>query len=159
VGDVIDAYLRELGAQVGPLPLRRRLLAEAEDHLRAAAGSLRAEGVGPAEAERRAVERFGAPGEVARRLRAEVGARARAWGAWLVPILVVLYVVPFYAVPENTFPPAPWASTPGSLAWKHELSLFAFAAAASTEKAGAAASSARRMSAMARAFARGMPGD
>ena len=127
--DVIGRYLRELGAEVGPLPLRRRLLAEAEDHLRSAAQELEAEGVERAEAERRAVERFGAADDVARRLRAEVGARARRWSAWLVPVLVALYLAPFYLVPENAFPPAPWATTPSYLAWKHDVALDAFAAA------------------------------
>jgi hypothetical protein len=139
VGDVIAAYLRELDAEVGPLPLRRRLLAEAEDHLRATAEALEAEGVDRAEAERRAVERFGAAEAVARRLRAEVGARARRWGAWVVPLLVALYVAPFYVVPENAFPPAPWATTPGYLVWKHDVALWAFAAAVALALLGAAA--------------------
>jgi hypothetical protein len=137
--DVIGRYLRELGAEVGPLPLRRRLLAEAEDHLRSAAEELEAEGVERDEAERRAVERFGAAGAVARRMRAEVGVRARRFGAWLVPVLVALYVAPFYVLPENAFPPAPWATTPSYLAWKHDVALDAFAAAAGLALLGALA--------------------
>jgi hypothetical protein len=137
--DVIGRYLRELRREVGPLPLRGRLLAEAEDHLRSATEALEAEGVERAEAERRAVERFGAADAVARRLRAEVGARARRWSAWLVPVLVALYVAPFYVVPENAFPPAPWATTPSYLAWKHDVALGAFAVAAGLALLGALA--------------------
>ena len=127
--DVIGRYLRDLSAGVGPLPLRRRLLTEAEDHLREVAEALEQAGIERDEAERRAVERFGPVEDVARRLRAEVGARARRWSAWVLPVLVALYVAPFYVVPENAFPPAPWATTPSHLAWKHDVALGAFAAA------------------------------
>lgn len=136
---VIDRYLRELSAEVGALPLRRRLLAEAEDHLRELAEALEATGVERAEAESRAVERFGAADAVARRLRAEVGARARRWSAWLTPVLVAIYLAPFYVLPENAFPPAPWAATPSSLAWKLDVALGAFAAAAVLALLGALA--------------------
>ena len=142
--DVIGRHLRELRGEVGRLPLGRRLLVEAEDHLRAVAEELEAAGAERAEAERRAVERFGSVDAVARRLRAEVGARARAWGAWLVPVLVALYVAPFYVLPENSFPPAPWAETPGSLAWKQDVSLWAFAAAVLLAALGAIAATRTR---------------
>ena len=62
----IDAYMDRLDVELrlNRVP-RRRLLAEVEDHLRASATELNAEG-GVEEAERRAVERFGAAATVAR---------------------------------------------------------------------------------------------
>ena len=70
----IDAYLdrldHELRLQRAP---RRRLLAEVEDHLRSCARELGA-GVDEAEAERRAVERFGAAATVARHFAQTVAA-------------------------------------------------------------------------------------
>ena len=70
----IDAYLdrldRELRLQRAP---RRRLLAEVEDHLRACARELGA-GVDEAEAECRAIERFGAAATVARHFAQAVAA-------------------------------------------------------------------------------------
>jgi len=62
---VIELYLEALDRKlvdVGiPIRLRRRILAEAEDHLRADDGAL---------------ERFGAPAEIANEFAAEIGARA-----------------------------------------------------------------------------------
>jgi hypothetical protein len=64
----IAAYLQQLDEELrlkhAP---RKRLLAEAEDHLRSAADELAGEGRFPAEAEHMAVARFGAAAEVARR--------------------------------------------------------------------------------------------
>jgi hypothetical protein len=64
----IAAYLQQLDEELRlKRAPRKRLLAEAEDHLRSAADELAGEGRFPAEAERVAVARFGAAAEVARR--------------------------------------------------------------------------------------------
>ena len=72
---MIEAYLDELGSELGNVGirgrLRRRILAESEDHLRS---------------DPDAVERFGAPAELANAFAAELGARASrraAVGAFL----------------------------------------------------------------------------
>jgi hypothetical protein len=72
---VIDEYLVELGRQLAAVGIRgrirRRILAESEDHLRADDGAL---------------DRFGSPAEVANAFAAELGARASrraAVGAFL----------------------------------------------------------------------------
>jgi hypothetical protein len=80
----IGAYLRRLDDELrlrrAP---RRRLLAEAEDHLRSAAEELVREGRPAADAEREAVARFGAAPEVARRFaHAAASSTARAAAAW-----------------------------------------------------------------------------
>jgi hypothetical protein len=64
-GDLIEEYLDELSRELGQVGirgrLRRRILAESEDHLRTGPGAL---------------ERFGAPAELANTFAAELGARA-----------------------------------------------------------------------------------
>lgn len=72
----IDAYLNELlVALQGNAPDVRRVLAEAEEHLRDAAAEGVAAGLEPEEAERQAVARFGSARLVARRFAAETPAR------------------------------------------------------------------------------------
>jgi hypothetical protein len=68
----LDALLGELR---GPAPYIRRMLAETETHLREAADAVEAGGPGRVAAERVAVERFGAPGEVARAANKGAGVR------------------------------------------------------------------------------------
>ncbi|MEP7089525.1 MAG: hypothetical protein ABI776_05390 [Nocardioidaceae bacterium] len=64
--DQIDAYLDELAVRLRIGPARvRRLLAEAEEHLREAAARDVAAGTDQQLAEHRAVERFGTPRQVA----------------------------------------------------------------------------------------------
>jgi hypothetical protein len=61
------SYLRALRAALRVSPATaERILAEVEDHLRQATEEEMAAGAAPEEAERRAVERFGTPEEVAR---------------------------------------------------------------------------------------------
>ncbi|MFN8558401.1 MAG: permease prefix domain 1-containing protein [Dehalococcoidia bacterium] len=70
----IDDYLDALFAELRVAPrLARRILAETEDHLREAAAREVAAGVPEAEAEARAIARFGAPHLVARRFVQEQG--------------------------------------------------------------------------------------
>jgi hypothetical protein len=111
-----DAYVRELERRL-PFALghRARVLAEVREHLR--------------EGREESLARFGPVDDLAAELRPELRARALATASWLIPVLVVLFVVPFYVIPENAFPPAPWAAVPGYLAWKHDVALTAFAVA------------------------------
>jgi hypothetical protein len=100
---VIDDYLAELGRQLGSVGirgrLRRRILAESEDHLRADDGAL---------------DRFGTPAEVANTFAAELGARASrraAVGAFLaLGVAGAVYAVSFLSAsfagqpPPDTWP-------------------------------------------------------
>jgi hypothetical protein len=70
----IDRYLDELfGRLAGTGAAGRRLLAEAEDHLRAAAADAMTCGMQADQAEHEAVTRFGQSGVVARQVRAVYG--------------------------------------------------------------------------------------
>ncbi len=72
--DAIDRYLDELGGRLWLAPTRtRRILAEAEDHLREAATRRITAGDEPAEAQRRAIAEFGPVREVAGRFVADAG--------------------------------------------------------------------------------------
>lgn len=97
----IAAYLARLDDElrVNRAP-RRRLLAEAEDHLRSVAEELVATGRSPADAERAAVARFGAAAEVARRFaHAAASSTARTAAFWTglafiaYAVTAVLFVV------------------------------------------------------------------
>jgi hypothetical protein len=86
----IQAYLdgleRELRSRRAP---RRRLLAEAEDHLRSAAEELVAGGHSPVDAEQAAIERFGAAREVAHRFAlATAASTARSAVAWASVVFI-----------------------------------------------------------------------
>jgi hypothetical protein len=85
-GDAIATYLTELERELRLKRVpHRRLLAETADHLRSSAQDLEAGGVAPGEAERLAVERFGAAALVARRFAHVVAStsarRALVWTA------------------------------------------------------------------------------
>jgi hypothetical protein len=70
----IERYLDELFDRLaGQGAAGRRALAEAEDHLRAAAGDAMARGLPAGQAERDAVTRFGSPAVVARKMRSAAG--------------------------------------------------------------------------------------
>lgn len=127
---MIDAYLAELRRTLGrAFLLRRRLLAEAEAHLRDSAQALQRSGLPADDAEREAVARFGPARAVA------ADAVRAAWPRSLVaPALLLLgtllvYVMPLYAIPENTLPAAPWPERPGYLTWKLYASGAAYGAA------------------------------
>jgi hypothetical protein len=80
LADYLHRLDRELRLRRAP---RRRLLAEAEDHLRSSADELLRTGRSAAEAEREAVARFGAAAEVARGFaHASASSTARAAVAW-----------------------------------------------------------------------------
>jgi vacuolar-type H+-ATPase subunit H/uncharacterized membrane protein len=86
VADYIHRLDRELRVRRAP---RRRLLAEAEDHLRSSADELVREGRSAAEAEREAVARFGAAADVARGFaHAAASSTARAAVAWAAAVFL-----------------------------------------------------------------------
>jgi hypothetical protein len=117
----IDAYLAELrGALRFRFVLRHRMLVEAEAHLRESAA---------ASSEREAVERFGPPGLVAAELARAAAPAALVRAALLLLGALVAFVLPLYAIPENTLPPAPWAERPEYLTWKLHATLGAFGVA------------------------------
>jgi hypothetical protein len=113
---VIDAYLAELRrAFRRRFLVERRFMVETETHLREAASKLGSE--------REAIERYGDPEDLARRLAAE---RAPRRAALLFLVSLPFFVLPLYAIPENTLPAAPWAQTPHHLEWKREAALALF---------------------------------
>ena len=114
------------------------MLAEAEAHLRDAAARHRDEGASAAEAERRAVTEFGPVDVVAARLRRELGEVAARPIALLVLAAALLFVVPLYGIPENTLPPAPWASMPETLVWLRDGAVALWLAAVVLAALGAA---------------------
>jgi uncharacterized membrane protein len=66
--DPIERYLDRLLSELrGSTPEVRRILSEAEEHLRDATSELAAAGASEEEARRQAIKRFGDPREVARR--------------------------------------------------------------------------------------------
>jgi hypothetical protein len=129
----IDAYLAELRRRLSPATiLRWRFLDETESHLRDAAASFEQGGMAPDEAEHNAIERFGPAHLVARDLAGELAVRSLFQAALVTLVCLVLFVVPLYGIPENTFPPAPWpeGEMPGHLEWKRDAVLGLFAGAA-----------------------------
>jgi hypothetical protein len=120
----IDLYLAELRrALPGDPLLRRRVLSEAEGHLRESAAE-----VGEAEA----VARFGAAADIAAEF-AEPAARRAAVAAALSLLGAAGAFLAAYVVAENTLPPAPWPSAdaaPDYLRWKAGAATAAFAAGA-----------------------------
>jgi hypothetical protein len=108
-----DRYVRELEQRLPfALGLRGRAISEVREHLR--------------EGGEEALARFGPLEEVAAELAQELRPRAVARASWLVSAIVVAFVFPFYVLPENTLPPAPWNVKPEYLAWKQHVALGAF---------------------------------
>jgi len=107
----IDAYLAELERSL-PRFSRRRILAEAQEHLRDSAATHRAAGVSPPAAEAAAVDDFGPVEIVARRLAAERAIRDTRISTLVALGAVAFFVFPLYVVPENSLPPAPWVEKP-----------------------------------------------
>jgi HAAS len=107
--DVIDRYLEELRRALPWGVPKRRILAEAEDHLREAARS---------RGEKQAVAEFGDAAEIARRFARATSLRLAA------AVVLVMLVSPVLAYPivENSLPPAPWPgdAPPEYLHWKQD---------------------------------------
>jgi hypothetical protein len=107
----IGEYLKELERRL-PRFRRRRILAEAEEHLRDSAARHRASGLEQQAAEAAAVRSFGDVSVVASRVAAETAIlEIRAASAVAVGT-VLAFVFPLYVVPENTLPPATWIEKP-----------------------------------------------
>jgi hypothetical protein len=103
----IERYLAEL-ARALPFWSGRRVLAEAEDHLREAAATV---------GEEEAVARFGPARQLARGVRHVAATRVAAVAALAALVVPILS----YPLVENALPPAPWPSAsamPDSLQWK-----------------------------------------
>jgi hypothetical protein len=145
---VIAEYLSELACRL-PETRRRRLLREAEAHLRDAAASYEARGLNPGAAEAAAVRDFGPVAVVARAFAAEAAVHATRRAALLAVAALASLVLPLYGIPENTLPPAPWVEKPGHLAVQQSvaLSLFALALTSAVAAAGAAFSRRSRLAA------------
>lgn len=136
---VIERYLLDLAAQLAfyGVPRRRaaRVVTESRDHLLELAAD---------EGEHRAVARFGPPQriavEVARSMQPVVLFRSTLvfLGA------LALFMLPLYAIPENTLPPAPWDERPGYLTWKLYVSLTTFGVALTAALIAVAAAWRRR---------------
>ena len=108
-----ERYVRELERRLPfALGLRTRAISEVREHLR--------------EGGDEALARFGPVEEVAAELARELRVRAIARASWLLPAIVVAFVFPFYVLPENTLPPAPWDAKPDYLAWKQHVAVGAF---------------------------------
>lgn len=118
----IDAYLAEL-ERLLPRIARRRLLAEAREHLRDSASRHVERGLARHVAEAAAVTNFGSADVVARRLAAEGAIRETRIATLIALGAVVLFVFPLYVVPENTLPPATWAEKPDDLAVVQSVSV------------------------------------
>ena len=118
---VIERYLVDLGAQLAfyGVPRRRaaRVVAESRDHLLELAAE---------EGEQGAVARFGAPQRIAVEVARAVQPVVLFHSALVFVGALVLFVLPLYAIPENTLPPAPWDERPGYLTWKLYVSGGAF---------------------------------
>jgi hypothetical protein len=123
----IDAYLAELRRALRFHPVRRhRLLAEVKSHLRESTDALRGIGHAADEAEREAVARFGSPSAVASEAVRAAGPVGLLWASLLLLGALALYLLPLYAIPENTLPPPTWAERPGYLTWKLYAALGAY---------------------------------
>ena len=135
----IDAYLAELERRL-PRTSRRRILAEAQEHLRDSAARHSAAGLVPHTAEAAAVADFGPVEIVARRL-AAAGAIRETRIATLVALgAVASFVFPLYVVPENTLPPAPWQEKPRDIFLLQLVSVGLWVAAGALAFAAAALS-------------------
>lgn len=133
----IDAYLGELERRL-PRISRRRVLAEAQEHLRDSAAQHRAAGLPPHDAETAAVNDFGPLETVARRLAAESATRATRVSTLAALGAVAFFVFPLYVVPENSLPPAPWVEKPRDIAVLQLVSIVLWLGAGALSTASAA---------------------
>ena len=117
MSELLRELERELRAVGVRGRLKRRILAEAEDHLRCDPA-----GVG----------RFGSPRRVAVEAARVAHPRMLIASVLVYAVAVALFLLPLYGIPENTLPPAPWVERPDYLTWKLYVSggAYAFALAA-----------------------------
>lgn len=136
---VIEQYLRHLESLL-PETRRARVLREAEAHLRDAADAFEATGLDRELAEAAAVDAFGPVETVALAFAAEAAVHATRRAAAVAILTLLALVIPLYAIPENTLPPAPWVEKPEHLAVQQTLAILLYAAALVLAALGAAAS-------------------
>lgn len=121
---VIERYLVDLRAQLAyyRVPRRRatRVVAESRDHLLELAAE---------EGEHGAIARFGPPQRIAAEVARTVQPVILLRSTLVFLGALALFVLPLYAIPENTLPPAPWDERPDYLTWKLYVSLGAFGVA------------------------------
>ena len=121
---VIEHYLVDLSAQLAFYGVRgrraKRVVAESRDHLLELAAE---------EGEQGAVARFGPSQRIAVEVARAVQPVVLFRSALVFLGALVLFVLPLYAIPENTLPPAPWDERPGYLTWKLYVSDGAFGVA------------------------------
>jgi hypothetical protein len=121
---VIERYLVDLRAQLAFYGVPRRgaarVLAESRDHLIELAAE---------EGEHGAVARFGPPQRIAVEVARAVQPVVLFRSTLVFLGALALFVLPLYAIPENTLPPAPWDERPEYLTWKLYVSLGAFGVA------------------------------
>ena len=136
---VIERYLDDLSAQLAfhGVPRRRaaRVVAESRDHLMELAAE---------EGEHEAVDRFGPPQTIAVEVARAVQPVVLFRSTLVFLGALALFVLPLYAIPENTLPPAPWDERPGYLTWKLYVSLGAFGVALAAALIAVAAAWRRR---------------
>ncbi len=136
---VIERYLVDLRAQLAfyGVPRRRaaRVVAESRDHLMELAAD---------EGEGEAVARFGPPQTIAVEVARAVQPVVLFRSSVIFLGALALFVLPLYAIPENTLPPAPWAERPDYLTWKLYVSLGAFGLAVPAALVAVAAAWRRR---------------
>jgi hypothetical protein len=118
---VIERYLVDLSAQLAFYGVRgrraKRIVAESRDHLlQLAAG----------EGEQGAVALFGPSQVIAVEVARAVQPVVLFRSALVFLGALALFVLPLYAIPENTLPPAPWDERPAYLTWKLYVSEGAF---------------------------------
>lgn len=116
VPEYVAALEREL--RVGPLR-RRRIVAEVEDHLRAAVAERSAGGTPSEQAEEGALARFGRVEEIARGFNRQWRLRTRLAAACVLGAVGLLFFT-VQGLMENRVPPAPWPedAAPAALTWQ-----------------------------------------
>lgn len=118
---MIERYLDELAAELARRGIRgrraARLRAEARDHLLELSAD---------HGEEEAIARFGPPQALAVEAARAAHPLMLLRSALVFMAALPLFVLPLYAIPENTLPPAPWDARPDYLTWKLYVSDGAF---------------------------------
>lgn len=113
---MIDALLTELDRLLPAGRHRRRVLLEAEDHLRCAVEAGVAAGLDRDAAEAAAVRDFGPPALLARRVREDIGTRTAAaaarLGLALLGVLAAVYALRFTELANDAGTPRWWPDEP-----------------------------------------------
>lgn len=110
---MIERYLVDLATQLASHGIHgrraRRVVAEARDHLTELAAD---------RGEEAAVADFGPASVISAGVARAVQPVLVFRAALVVLGALALFALPYYGIPENTLPPAPWDERPGYLTWK-----------------------------------------